>query len=332
MLAGTAAPLVPGVLGAQEIRTFTIATGSIGGTYYPIGGVLADLLTAPPGGVRCRPDEPCGVPGLVVAAQTSDGSVQNVKAVTEGLVDSAFCQADIAHQAWRGLGPFADGSVQDLRYIASLYPEMAQLAVRDAHPGPPWRLGVGAPASGTREPAERLLDAFGIAVDDVNLLDLNPNAALDAKAAGDLDGLLVVAGLPTEAVSEAIEVHGASLMACEPRRALAFLGERPFWRLRAIRAGTYAGQDRPVRTLAVAALWVVRADMDPVLVKGLLEALWSPPAVPILRSRHPVGHAMTLATALEGGSLPLHPAAAAFYRDAGLDVPASLTEDGSRAG
>lgn len=312
---------IPGLLRADiamQVRSFSIATGGLGGTYYPVGGLLADLLTSPPGGLSCRPGEPCGVADMVAVAQSSEGSVANVFSVAEGRSDSAFCQADVAHQAWRGEGPFADAPVPGLRVIASLYPEVAQLVLRDDAAPRPLRIGIGAPGSGTRVIADRLLDGFGFAADEITVVELNPGPAIDAMLAEELDGFLTVAGLPTEAVTEALDLLEARLVGVDLAAARTFLAERSFWRLRSIPAGLYPGQTFALRTLAVAALWVVDASMDDGLVSEVLAALWAPEAAPVLAAGHPIGAHIDIATALDGISIPLHPAAAEFYRIMGL--------------
>lgn len=320
---GLAAPAVARADVALRVRSFSIATGGLGGTYYPVGGVLANLLTAPPGGLDCRPGEPCGVVDMVAVAQTSEGSVANVKGLRQGLVDSAFCQADVAFQAWRGEGPFVTEPMPNLRVIASLYPEMAQLVVLDEAQARPLRLAIGAPGSGTRVAAERLLHGFGLDNADTERLELNPGPSIDAMLTGQLDGFLTVAGLPTPAVHEALELLDARLVGTHLQAAREFLRERSFWGLRTIPAGLYPGQERTLRTLAVAALWVVDANLDDGLVFEILAALWAPEAVPVLTAGHPVGAHITLASALEGISVPLHPAASQFYREQGLLGPAA---------
>jgi hypothetical protein len=87
-----------------------------------------------------------------------------------------------------------------------------------------------------------------------------------------------------------------------------------------IPAGTYKGVgDTP--TLSVGAQLVIRAGVDADLVYALTRALWSEAAQRALREGHPKGGEIRLDNALEGVSIPLHPGAARFYREAGLALP-----------
>ena len=92
---------------AQDARFFRIGPGDIGDTYYPIGGIIANAISNPPGSRACDRGGSCGVPGLVVIAQTSNGSVANVDAIASGGIDSGFVQSDVAYWAFIGTGTFA---------------------------------------------------------------------------------------------------------------------------------------------------------------------------------------------------------------------------------
>ncbi|MDO9526958.1 MAG: TAXI family TRAP transporter solute-binding subunit, partial [Gemmobacter sp.] len=63
---------------AQDIQFFRIGTGGTAGTYYPIGGLIANAISNPPGSRACDDGGSCGVPGLVATAVASNGSVGNV--------------------------------------------------------------------------------------------------------------------------------------------------------------------------------------------------------------------------------------------------------------
>ncbi|MDH3663247.1 MAG: TAXI family TRAP transporter solute-binding subunit, partial [Alphaproteobacteria bacterium] len=113
--------LLAPALNAQDVRFFRIGTGGVSGTYYPIGGLIAGIISNPPGSRSCEKGGSCGVPGLIATAQSSHGSVANVEAVASGAFDSGFAQSDIAYWAYNGTEIY-EGSpgIANLRAIASL--------------------------------------------------------------------------------------------------------------------------------------------------------------------------------------------------------------------
>ena len=82
--------------GAQDMSFFRIGTGGTAGTYYPIGGLLANAISNPPGSRSCEEGGSCGVPGLVASALSSNGSVANINGIAGGTLESGFAQSDVA--------------------------------------------------------------------------------------------------------------------------------------------------------------------------------------------------------------------------------------------
>ena len=77
--AAVTAVLAVGTFGssfAQEINFFTIGTGGTAYTYYPVGGVIANAISKPPGSRECGKGGSCGVDGLIASAVSSRGSVE----------------------------------------------------------------------------------------------------------------------------------------------------------------------------------------------------------------------------------------------------------------
>ena len=115
---------------AQDVKFFRIGTGGTSGTYYPIGGIIANIISNPPGSLDCDKGGSCGVPGLVAVVQSSSGSIVNVEGIASGAIELALSQADIAYWAYNGSGLFHhDEPNQALRSIANLYPESLHVVV-----------------------------------------------------------------------------------------------------------------------------------------------------------------------------------------------------------
>src|SRR5438477_2474530 len=131
MFGGLGVALLGAPLHAQDITFFRILTGGTVGTYFPIGGLIANAISNPPGSRPCNDGGSCGVPGLVATSVASNGSVANAAAIGAGSAQSGFVQSDVAFWAYTGTGVY-DGrpKIDILRAIANLYPESFQLVVR----------------------------------------------------------------------------------------------------------------------------------------------------------------------------------------------------------
>src|SRR6266568_1854698 len=116
---------------AEEARFFRIGTAATGGSFFEIGGMVASAISSPADGPSCGRGGSCGVRGLVAVAQATPGSIENLRLVNGGQLESGFAQADLAGWAYTGVNLFAEaGPLRRLRAIASLFPEAAHLVVR----------------------------------------------------------------------------------------------------------------------------------------------------------------------------------------------------------
>ena len=62
------------------------------------------------------------------------------------------------------------------------------------------------------------------------------------------------------------------------------------------------------------------ADAPDDLIYAITKALWNDATQRLLKGRDPLGKQVRLEDALDGLSIPLHPGAKRFYREAGLPV------------
>jgi len=312
------------LLQAQEMRFFRIGTGGVAGTYYPIGGLIADIISNPPGARPCEKGGSCGVPGLVAIAQSSNGSVANIEAVKSGALESGFAQSDVAFWGHSGTGIFeGQDKFENLRAIASLYPESIHLVARKGAgissvmdlKGK--RISLDEPGSGTLVEALIILEAFGLSEDDIQAEYLKPSPAIAKIKNDELDAFVIVAGYPTSSVVELASSVGAELVPIEGPEVDRLLEQYDFFAKGEIPAGTYDRIDA-TPTISVGAQWVVGAEVDEELVYGITSALWHENARTLLDSGHAQARAITLDTALDGNGIPLHPGAERFYQETGV--------------
>ena len=309
---------------AQEPRFFRIGTGGTAGTYYPVGAVIANAISNPPGSRPCDKGGSCGVPGLIAIVQSSNGSVENVRQIEAGAFQLALTQADIAYWAYHGTGLFRDGgALGALRAIANLYPESLHIVVRHdsgirgvtdlrgKH------ISLGEEGSGTLVVAKVILEAYGLGHKELDHIHLGAGASSLAMQEGKLDGFFFIGGYPVTAVAELaknVEIELIPVAGGEAENLIAFY---PFLTRNTIPAGTYRGAGEVV-TVGLGAQLVVSAEVDEETVYGITRALWHENTRRMLDDGHAKGREIRLESALEGVAIPLHPGAERYYREAGV--------------
>lgn len=321
------AALLTGAALAAEPRFFRIGTAATGGSFFEIGGVVAGAISGPAEGPPCDRGGSCGVPGLVAVAQATPGSLENLRLVNAGQLESGFAQADIAGWAYRGTSLFADtGPLPRLRAIASLFPEATHLVVRADSPINSLAdltgktVSVGESGSGTTAGANILLAAEGFNENALTRKFLRPGKAAEELKAGTIDALFLIGGFPIPAIRDLASSTPIRLVPIEGKIVDALKKDFQFYSITSIPGGIYPGVDVDTPSLGFSALWVVNADVDTDLVYAIVQALWRPTTGRLLAGLDPIGKRIKLDRALDGISVPLHPGAARFYREAGMST------------
>lgn len=309
-------------------KFFAVATGGTGGTYYPLGGALAQALSTK-------------IPDLIVTAQSGNASTANLNLIRSHGIESAFVQNNTAYEAYTGTAQFEGKPVKNVRGIASLYPEVIQIVtlksagIKGVTDLKGKRVVPGDRGSGTAVDAENILKSAGMSFDDFGEIDwLSFTGISQRMKDGQADAGFITAGIPTSSVMELTSQTDISILSIDDKLIKKITDTWPFYAKVTIPAGTYRGQDVAVNTVAVMAQWVVDAAIPEDIVYQLTVALWekgthvlrkkgdmadeAPSAASIMGLVHAKGKDVTLETALDGMAIPLHPGAAKYYKEKGL--------------
>lgn len=330
---GAAAIIVLGVLlgrapsSAQEGQFFRIGAAATSGTFFEIGGVIASAISKPAGSPPCEHGGNCGVPGLVAVTQATQGSVENLRLIASGQIESGIAQSDIVGWAYAGTGIFAaEGPLKNLRAIASLFPETLQVVVRDdsairsladlrgKH------ISLGQPGSGTLADARIALAAAGLTEKDLHVEFLRPGTAAAYVKDGTLDGFFLIGGVPVPAIRELAASTSVRLIPVDADVLAKMRESSTAYQYSVIPAGVYSGISVETPTIGFHALWIVSAEAPDDLIYAITKALWNDATQRLLEGHEALGSQVRPENALAGLSVPLHPGAKRFYREAGLPV------------
>ncbi len=302
-----AAALFAGQVWAQQY--LRIGTGGTAGTYYPIGVLMASVVS--------QQDR------IVATAQSSNGSLGNVISITSGSLESGFSQADVASWAYHGSGIFeGKPRLGSLRLIANLYPESIQivvkrgLGIKTVADLKGKRVALDEAGSGTLISARQVLKAYGLGEADLKPEYIKPNQAGDRLKAGTLDAFFFTGGAPAKAITDLLTT-GIDLLPIDAAQALRMRADSPFLVSDTIPADTYPGIGA-TPTLSVGAQWVTRDVVDAELVYQVTQSLYSASAQQALAKGHAKGRFITLDNAVQGAGIPFHPGALRFYREKGV--------------
>jgi hypothetical protein len=308
----------------QDVTFFRILTGGTVGTYFPIGGLIANAISNPPGSRPCTDGGSCGVPGLIASAVTSNGSVANVSAIAAGSAQSGFVQSDIAYWAHTGTGIYSGRPKVDvLCAIANLYPESIQLVVRkgsgirSVQDLRGRKISLDEPGSGTLVDARLILQAFGLSEKDLQAQYFPAQRVADNLRDGTIDGFFSVSGWPQSSVADLAATVGIELVPIAGPEVDKLIEQFSFFSKEEIPDNAYKGV-AGVSTVSVHAIWATSIKQNEELIYKVTAALWNPSTRKLLDSGHAKGREIRLETATRGLGIPLHPGAEKFYKEQGL--------------
>jgi TRAP transporter TAXI family solute receptor len=186
-------------------------------------------------------------------------------------------------------------------------------------------MAMGRQNSGTIGSNATILAGFGVNIEeDYELVFGGYGPSAEALQNGQVKGVGIPAGIPVGAISQLMASAGdnVTLLNFTEEQMAQADGGRGLWTPFTIPAGTYPGQEADVQTIAQPNFLATSADLPDEHVYQLTKAIYE--NLPFLQAIHPATKAMALENAIAGLPLPLHPGAARYYQEVGIDVPARL--------
>jgi TRAP transporter TAXI family solute receptor len=300
-----------GALHAQDRVFFGIATGGTGGTYYPLGGMLAQVIS--------NNSELSGKK-ISATAETGNASVANAGLLGRGAIESAFVAADVLNAAYKGINQFKGKPVKNIRALGALYPETVQLIAQPRFKSfadlKGRSISSGSPGSGQWQLLGSLLEAHGMKRTDIKEDYSSFSQSAEKIKDGNLDASLITAGSPTASIVELSNGHDVSIIPLTGEPIKLLQKTQPYYATAILPAGTYKGIDKDIETLAVRAIWATHADLSDDIAYAVTKALYE--NVETLAKVHVKGKEISIKTALESVSVPLHPGAERYYREKGI--------------
>ena len=310
MLAGLAALALAATasVSARADEFITVLSGGTSGVYYPLGAALAKIY-----GEK--------IPGARPTVQATKASVENLNLLQQGKGEIAFTLGDSLAAAWTGDAEAGFKTKLDkLRGVTAIYSNYIQIvAAKDSGIATladlkGKRLSVGAPKSGTELNARAILAAAGLSYSDLGKVEYLPfGESVELMKNRQLDATLQSAGLGVSSIRDL--ASSVDITVVEIPQAVIDKAGAPFVATD-IPAGTYAKQDKPVRTAAVVNYLVTRADLPDDLVYQMTKAIYE--NLGELQAAHSAAKGIKLENAKLGMPVPLHPGAAKYFAEKGV--------------
>jgi TRAP transporter TAXI family solute receptor len=298
-------------LGVQAAeKRLIIATASTGGTWYPLGGGVANLISK-------------YVPDTSASAKPSGASVENIRNVGGGRGDLAIVMPDAAYFAYKGEADFkAQQKWDNIRGLFATYPIDADFytvestGIKTLADLKGKKVAVGAAGSGTEIFNRMVLEMYGITYDNIDEQFLSAPEATQALKDGTTDAAMYLLGTPAPTLMDLATQRQMVFLSMAPDKIKAFCEKYPFYAPSTIKAGTYKDQKTDFTTVQYYGIFICNKDMDEKLAYDIMKAVFDHKAE--LDQIHVAFKQIKLETATKSIAIPLHPGAERFLKERGV--------------
>lgn len=304
----------PGLAGDKRI---IIGTAGTAGALYPMGVAMAETINR-------------HVPGFKASAESSAGSLENIRNLGQGDIDWGISANEIAFLAYHGMDKYKGRAVKSLQSLFGTLISWAQIftaadsninSIKDFKGK---RIGVGAPGSGGEQSAQKILSYYGITYKDIKVEFMSNPEMVSALKDGTLDAFIITHPLKSAALLDLTTSFKVKMI---PVADEGFYKKYPYFTMREVPAGVYRNVDKPVPTPTsrVVMYTSTKAGLSTDEVYALLKGIWEHSDE--WANTHPaVKKYTTLKDAVKDINIPLHPGAVKYYQEKGLSIPPALIQ------
>ena len=295
-------------------QDLVMGTGSTGGTYFALGGAMANAL-----------NDKLADKKITITAQSTGASVENMNLINAGEMDLGIAMNNVAANAFDGVGAFSS-PVTNVSSIGVVYNEVYQI-VANAATGAKnvadlkgKKVASGPAGSGTLGLSQKIFTAAGL---DPNK-DIQPQSDSFGDAAtkmqdGHIDAACNVLAVPASSIIEMTTSMKLAYVNISDDILETLQATEPYFVRKVIPAGTYDGQTEDINTITCKAALYCRADLDEETVYQITKAFYE--SGDVIAAAHATGKEVQLEGCLEGITTPIHPGAARYYKEMGITVP-----------
>lgn len=261
-----------------------------------------------------------------VSNMASAGSVENLRRVNSGDADFGIVYSGDLYLGTQGKLTNDTNKYRNTYAVSYLYGAPAHLIVlegsemTDVSQLEGKSVAVGPAGSGAAASAQRFFEGVGL-WDKIDPQYIGYSQGASALGDRQIDALWVFAGFPNASVIQAASANDVRLLQVyEAAEQGTLFDDHPYYSKVTIPANTYPGVDYDVVTLQDSALWVAGRHLDEDLMHESVSQVYSEDGLKFMHSVSKAAEAMTTESGLNGIVTKVHPGAAKFWTEQGLEL------------
>ena len=291
-----------------ERRFLSVGTAPPGGAFFPVGGAIAEVLSA-------------HGEGWQVTAEATKGSQENIRRLAKGELDLALANSAITYFAARGESgwdrPYPMRTVMTLAPNVALFVTPAGSGIRTPSDIKGKRVVVGPAGAGFEFFIGPLLEAHGVTYDDFTPLNNTQTGAVDMLGDGSAAAAFLGGAVPTASITQASTSRDIFFVPFDAQAMAQLTAKFTFFDDATIPAGTYRGQDEDFHGLDVGSMHLITsADVDEELIYAVTKTIYENREE--VTAKHAAGKAINPANVVRDTGTQFHPGAIRYFKEIGI--------------
>ena len=286
-----------------------LASATTGGVFFAQGTAIEQLSSI--------------IPGVTVFNQATNGSGENLALLAANHVELALCHNVTAWAAYYGHGIYEGRANRDFAAIGFLsHSTLHNLVLNDSGIESPYDLkgrsmSIGAIGSSVTLTTANFLSIFDLTFDDIRGQRVGIAESFQMLRNRQIDAVVHGSVMPDANVTDIMSTGRTKFIDMEQHSIDRLINQFDMFSQTTIPANTYPYQEQAINTVASAALILASLNADEEAIYRVTRAIYENHEK--LMALHYSFIDTTLENALKGlGSIPLHPGAERFFREAGL--------------
>lgn len=286
-------------------KFISIGTAKIGGTWYPVGAGLAEIIGP-------------SLPGTNISVEETAGADENARRVAEKDMEIGLTVAKTSMDAYNGEGKFQGKPKSVLawfslenRYQTTL--SLKSSGINAAADIKGKRIGIGVQGSANFFDGEIWLRGHGIELKEVTPLYLGQAEMGDALKDRRIDVMLWTTGVPSASIQELCVAREISFIPTTKEAAAKISKDYPWYKAAILPAGSYQNMKEDYHTMLNNSLLILSPNLPEEDVYNMTKAVFS--NLDKLGKIHPIFKEVTLDNAVSITPIPLHPGALRYFKE-----------------
>jgi len=290
-------------------KFLTLASGSPGGAYYPLGGGMAVVIQKTTD-LRC-------------AAESTGASVENSRLVGARESDMGMVMGSIAYNALHGKEPF--DKKFPLVALFQMYPAPEHIVtvsgkgIKSVKDLKGKKVSIDVPGSGCAVMAKAILEEYGFNLEkDLTIANLSQSESVQALKDGIVDAVFFNFAYPGAAVLDLAATRDILLIPVEPAMADKIVKKYPYYVKITIPAKTYPKVDSDILCLGDSNVLIANRQMEDEVAYKIVKAIYEnvDKGKWALINIHPIASQLTPKNAVNS-PIELHPGAIKYFKEVG---------------